>query len=110
MWFGQLLSSTTFYGPASNTTSHGHVPSLMGSAFNEGRLLSCQDPCPIAEIPSDPRSIPYRSSDSILYTNQTPKLQAPLNLQHITITLQELQTTSKDPNHIPYSFVFIIPF
>ena len=65
MLFGRLLSTTTFYGPALNATSHSHMGGLMGLAFNEGILLSCRDPHLIAEIPSDPRSTPYHSSDSV---------------------------------------------
>ena len=89
---GRLLSATTFYGPASNATSHGHMRGLMGLAFNGGILLSSQDPHPIAEIPSDPRSIPYCSSDSIptilwysdITLTKTLNSKYPQTLQHIS--------------------------
>ena len=84
MWFGWLLSATTFYGPASNATYHSHVCGLMGSAFNEGTLLSCQDTCPIAEILSDPGSIPYHSSDSVptIPRDSNTTLTKPPNPEH----------------------------
>ena len=69
-------------------------------------LLSCRDPCPIAEIPSDPRSIPYCSSDSNHpprlrhYANQTPELQVPPKPSDTLLSLSELQTTLENPNHI----------
>ena len=38
-----------WFGLASNTVSHEHMCCLMGSAFNEGVLLRCQDPCLIQD-------------------------------------------------------------
>ena len=108
MQFGQIPSTTTFYGPASNATSHGHMHSLMGSAFNEGILLSSRDPHPIAEIPSDPRLTPYRSSNSIptiLRNSNTtltknPKLRVPPKPSDALLLLSKLQKTLENPNHI----------
>ena len=106
--FGWLLSATTFYGPASNSTSHSHVCSLMGLAFNEGILLSSQDPCPIAKLPSNPRSIPYCSFQLCsnhpprlwYYANQTPELQVPPKPSNTLLSLSKLWMTSENPDHI----------
>ena len=73
------------------------------------RLLSCRGPCPIAEIPSDPRSIPYRSFNSVSdhplrlqhYANPTPKLQAPPEPSNALPSLSENSEPSENPNHIP---------
>ena len=64
---------------------------------------------PIAEIPSNPRSIPYRSSDSVLtilrYSDtmltKTPNSEYPLNPLTHFLSLSELQMTSENPDHIP---------
>ena len=96
------------YGPASNTTTHSHVHGLVGLAFNGGILLSSWDPCPIAEIPSDPRSILYCSSDSVPNilqysdTTLTKTLNSeypPNPLTHF-LSLSKLWMTLENPDHI----------
>ena len=71
-------------------------------------LLSSRDPRPIAEILSDPRLIPYRSSNSILtilrYSDttltKTPNSEYPPNPPTHFLSLSELQMTSENPDHI----------
>ena len=68
-------------------------------------MLSSRDPRPIAEIPSNPRSIPYRSSNSVptilQYSNtmltKTPNSEYPPNPLTHFLSLSELRTTSKQP-------------
>ena len=111
MRFGRLLSATTFYGPASNTTSHGHVNGLMGSAFNEEILLSCQDPHLIAKIPSDPRSIPYHSSNSIstILQDSDTTLTKPPNSDQPLRPLMHYHRSLRTPNNLwePWSHSYL---
>ena len=71
-------------------------------------VLSSRDPCPIAEILSNPRSIPYRSSNSVPTilqysdTTLTKTLNSeypPTPLTHFLL-LSKLWTTLENPNHI----------
>ena len=54
------------------------------SCCNPIKVLSCRDPHPIAEIPSDPRLIPYHSSNSIptILRDSDTTLTKPLNSNH----------------------------
>ena len=71
--------------------------------------VNSQDPRLIAEISSNPRLIPYHSSNSvptILWDSDTmltkpPNSEHPRALWCITFALWELQMTSENPNHIP---------
>ena len=88
------------------------------STSTSGSVLSSQDPCPIAEIPSNPRSIPYRSSNSIpailQYSNttltKTPNSEYPPNPPTHFLSLSELRMTSENPDHISVFIVFIVLF
>ena len=65
-------------------------------------LLSCQDPHLIAEILSDPRSIPYRSSNSvptILWDSDT-MLTKPLNSEHPPSPLTHYFCSLRTPNDL----------
>ena len=82
--------------------------SLVGSAFNEGILLSCWDPHPIAEIPSNPRSIPYHFPNSIptiLWDSNTmltkpPNSKHPLRpLMHYHHSLRTLNNLQEPQSH-----------
>ena len=85
--------------------------------LDDAQVLSCWDPCLIAEIPSNPRSIPYHSPNSvptILQDSNTmlpfpQTLTDPWDLQCYIITLcvWDPQMTSEIPDHIS---VFIILF
>ena len=69
----------------------------------EGReVLSSQDPHPIAEIPSDLRLIPYRSSNSIptILQDSDTTLTKPPKPSNALLSLSELQMTSENPDHI----------
>ena len=81
-------------------------------------LLSSWDPCPIAKIPFDPRSIPYRSSDSVptilRYSDttltKTPNSEYPWTLRHIFYCSPNSEWPRKTLITFLSSFVFIIPF
>ena len=82
---------------------HSHWSYVRGlGAFVGVMMLSSWDPHPIAKIPSDPRSILYRSSDSIptilQYSDTT--LTKTLNPPKHFLLLSELRTTSENPDHI----------
>ena len=71
-------------------------------------VLSSWDPHPIAKILSDPRLIPYRSSNSVptilRYSNtmltKTPNSKYPPNPPTHFLSLSKLQMTLENPDHI----------
>ena len=71
-------------------------------------MLTSWDPCPIAEILPDPRSIPYRSSNSVptilQYSDttltKTPNSKYPPNPPTHFLSLSKLRMTSENPDHI----------
>ena len=89
--------------PVMNTKWGPHV-FIVGSRW----LLSSWDPHLIAEIPSNPRSIPYRSSDSIptilQYSDttltKTLNFEYPPNPPTHFLLLSELWMTLENPDHI----------
>ena len=117
-WHPCSSSPLPFYGPASNTTSHGHMHMLVGSTCNEEILFSCQDPHLIAEIPSNPRLIPYCSPNSIptILQDSDTMLTKPLNSKHpLRPPIHyNCSPNSRQPWKTPItflsSFVFIILF
>ena len=98
---------------------HSHWSYVRGlGAFVGVMMLSSWDPRPIAEIPSDPRSILYRSSDSVptilRYSNttltKTPNSEYPQTLRHIFYRSPNSEWPWKTPITFLSSFVFIVPF
>ena len=80
-----------------------HVSSIW---WHIERLLSSRDPRLIAEIPSDPRLMPYRSSNSIptILQDSNTMLTKTLNSKYLPsdtlLSLSELRMTSENPDHI----------
>ena len=94
-----------------------HIPEILHQKLynvyqaysgNFPNLLSSWDPCLIAEILSDPRSIPYHFSDSVptilrysdTMLTKTPNSKYPPNPLTHFLSLSELRTTSENPDHI----------
>ena len=88
---------------------------LLSNLIKWPHPLSCQDPHLIAEIlvqsKVDPLPLPQLCSDHPLrfqhYATIPPNSDWPQDLQHYIIALQDLQMTSKIPDHFS---VFIILF
>ena len=75
------------------------------------RLLSCQDPHLIAKIPSDPRSIPYHSSNSIstILQDSDTTLTKPPNSDQPLRPLMHYHRSLRTPNNLwePWSHSYL---
>ena len=109
---------TSLFGQMSQVRMIAWFTTTM-AALHWDSMLGCRDPHPIAEILSDPRLIPYCSSDPILTIlwDSNTTLTKPPNSEHppspLTHYFHSPRTLNdhREPwSHSCLHFVFIIPF